>query len=186
MYIGGSHSVDDFKEKRFNNVVTVLGRGCLREPPWSEPRHIIGNVVSLLVICCVGVNDMFICPDRNLFIKYHFEFDQFNWRNAIPTSHVESVPRDNQISGGGHFVPIVHIGNSHHHDDQFFPDICQLAMTGKRHRKPFVDKWGKLSDIVNIRMQLFDIGAIFIFNTGNGRSLFSIKYNYYPGTGLLS
>ncbi|KAH9526789.1 hypothetical protein DERF_000851 [Dermatophagoides farinae] len=71
MFIGGSHSVSRkfvlmikntvlffISEKRFNNVVTVLGRGCLREPPWSEPRHIIGNVVSLLVICCVGVNDM--------------------------------------------------------------------------------------------------------------------------------
>ncbi|KAH9528782.1 hypothetical protein DERF_002696 [Dermatophagoides farinae] len=42
-------------------------------------------------------------------------------------------------------------------------------MTGKRHRKPFVDKWGKLSDIVNIRMQLFDIGAIFIFNLASKR-----------------
>ncbi|KAH9526790.1 hypothetical protein DERF_000852, partial [Dermatophagoides farinae] len=78
-------------------------------------------------------------------------FDQFNWRNAIPTSHVESVPR------------FIHQGTIK------FQIFAKLAMTGKRHRKPFVDKWGKLSDIVNIRMQLFDIGAIFIFNLASKR-----------------
>ncbi|KAH9498091.1 hypothetical protein DERF_014013 [Dermatophagoides farinae] len=29
-------------------------------------------------------------------------------------------------------------------------------------------------------------GFAMVPETGNGRSLFSIKYNYYPGTGLLS
>ncbi|KAH9498096.1 hypothetical protein DERF_014016 [Dermatophagoides farinae] len=93
------------------------------------------------------------------------KFDQFNWRNAIPTSHVESVPRS-FIKGQSNFRWWTLCSDSPHWQfassrRPIFPDICKLAMTGKRHRKPFVDKWGKLLTLVNIRMQLFDIGAIF-------------------------
>ncbi|KAH9521387.1 hypothetical protein DERF_005049 [Dermatophagoides farinae] len=120
------------QEKRFNNVVTVLGRGCLREPPWCEPRAYHCSFARIAIVFINTTSSLINSIGEMQFLRA-----------------MSNLYRGSFIKGQSNFrwwtlCSIVHIGNSHHHDDTIFSRYLPIGHAGKRHRKPFVDTWGKL------------------------------------------